>query len=342
METTRKDAREVKIGEAIAVFSLLGGKSAVEAIIEANRPIPPVKYSRYTLGQIAEAIPNMLGGEEVIDGLLEGRLKVERVDDTLVIKPAVRSLFDRHGRPIPPDGLRVTFRNNFNFGLPQPSINYGYRIARLADVGLATSITGSSFESIVRLLLSQLQDNEQTAKSLNGVWLPVVIPRTVFDDYGKVAERFISAAAFSYRQQFPRRTLINHLRGQLKEQIITKSGSRHYDELVTKVADNSVVGIYFPNPFHGFPIRSQLEQMNSLPKGFVLSGVIDTAIGWIMYSDFLGRDSRTPVYVCSANRWREDSLLCFSASDTNASFSQYLDSAVAVGRSSGGLLYIGQ
>src|SRR5690606_31531613 len=108
-----------------------------------------------------------------------GDLKVERSGDVLLVKTAVKPLFDKNGRRIPPAGLVAAVTDaNRKYRLDQPTIDYGQRLARFDGTGLVSFISGAEFEVRSNALLTQLRESEQGAKLLNGVYLPVVIPQT--------------------------------------------------------------------------------------------------------------------------------------------------------------------
>ncbi len=55
-------------------------------------------------GRVA-AFTKLVGGREVVEAVLSGDLTIERVGQILQIKEAVRPLFDKNGRRIPPPRL---------------------------------------------------------------------------------------------------------------------------------------------------------------------------------------------------------------------------------------------
>lgn len=341
---------DITIDEAVTVLDRLGGRSVVNAMV-AGQEIKLVKYGGFTLGQVEAGI-NALGGEQVMQGLISGALRARRVGEELLIEPACRPLFDRHGRRIPPDGLKGSVRDtSLGFHFEQPHSNY-QGLARLMDLGLLTEPCSTGvFMAHEDLLLRQLQGNKQVAGILNGVHMPVLIPRTQISDYGQSAERFIEAAAVSYRREFPDRSFAIDPQNQLAGKVSIVAGS-HHEQLVKEIARGCLPGIYFPNPLMGFSILAQHEQMSSLPAGFLLSGVIDTAVAWVMYPDIFGQPKVTghgqiaSNYDCSANQWQAPWSNCslhFLALSKKArvGYRNYESGSVAREDFSGGLLFAG-
>lgn len=298
------------------------------------------KYASWSFGD-TEALINALGEENAL-GLKSGDLTVERVGATLQIKEAIRPLFDKNGRRIPPRGLVANVCDpNREFRLDQPTLDYGARLARFEGMGLTPLILGADFEARAKELLQSLAQNEQTKNLLKRVHLPVVIPRTQVADLGQTTEELVTVAGKSYCREFPDRSFTNYRVGELAKRVAIVEGSR-YGWLLGRMAEEPVVGIYVPNPLQGYSVHAQREQMSTLPEGFILSGPLDTAMGWVMYPDVLGRDYKTPGYDCSAVQWQSSEYsLCFRADVGGACFAGGARLADAGGYCSGGLLFLG-
>jgi hypothetical protein len=191
------------------------------------------------------------------------------------------------------------------------------------------------------VLKAKLRSSAQLSNLLNCVHLEVVVPKTIVSDLGKSTKEFVAAAGISYQRQFPNRPFTNYRKDELECQVTIVPGSR-YERLIGSIEKSSLVGIYFPNPIQGFSVHAQREQMSNLPEGFILSGPLDTAIGWVMYPDILGRDNKTPAYDCSAVQWRSAGRsLYFEAGFGDATFGAGAGLRDAGSRCSGGLLFVG-
>jgi len=319
----------------VTILSLLNGEEGVAAILNGKQLETP-KYGSMTLGKF-EAIINLLGGQENAEAILRGEKDVTLVD-------AIMSLFDKNGRRIPPRMLNsAVCDRDGNFYLRQPDeLDLKERLDRFDGAGLNPCITLQEFSDSTKGLLRKIRENERIANLLKGVYLPIIIPYTATADYGRMLDTlFIPAVANSYRRQFANRNFIHYRKGDLEGKVTIVPGSRH-EQLVERIAKGSVVGIYFPNPLQGFSVDAQREQMSSTPEGLLLSGAIDTSMGWLMYPDILARDNNTPVYDCSANQWHSPtSSLHFEAYDGNANFAGRADLSHASSSYSGGLLFVG-
>ncbi|MEK9180733.1 MAG: hypothetical protein AAB871_00690 [Patescibacteria group bacterium] len=342
---------EITINEALALVGCLNGAEAVRAVLQ-GRELKPLEHGDIALGQVIAAV-SRLGGEESFLRLLSAhKLKIVWREEpgeepaplmSAVITELPAPLFDSHGRRIPPKGLlaKVCVPNR-GFHIEQPTtIDYAARYRRFEDTGLTAFLSVEEFEGRAEQLLEQLREDKLLASVLNGVYLPIIVPKTVIGDYGKSLEEFVLAAKQSYRGQYPYWGFTNHRKGELAKQITIVPGCRH-EQLVAAIAESTVVGIYFPNPLQGFSVDAQRGQMATLPESFQLSGGIDTSMAWVMYPDVLARDANIPYYDCSALQGLSFAYsLYFGADDALAYFDSRgnLDDACDI--YSGGLLFVG-
>ena len=302
--------------------------------------MPVYKYSGWSFGDV-EALINVVG-EENARALIAGDLVLQCNGQIVQIQEAIRALFDKNGRRIPPKGLVANVCDaDRDFHLNQPKLDYGLRLARFDQTGLVSFISAADFAARAEALITQLRENERTSNLLKGTYLPIVVPQTKVSDLGKSTEEFVTAAGDSYLRQFPDRAFNNYRKGELEKQVTIVLGSR-YQQLTKSIEKESVVGIYFPSCLQGFSVEAQREQMHSIPEGFILSGPLDTAMGWMMYPDVLGRDYKTPGNDCSAVQWRSPGgSLDFGALDDCADFGDGSLLSFARSRYSGGLFFLG-
>lgn len=291
----------------------------------------------WTIGDLNALVKN-LGGEEIARQIQKGGVKV-------VLEEALRTLFDKNGRRVP-QGLTASVCDaNKDFRLNQPELaeetDYANRLLRLHGcLSVDTGITAKQFEQETGRLLILIRDNPQVANITNRVWLPVVLPKLITDDLGAELEYYLTAVGNSYAKVFPDRKFYNHRKGTLAGEVKIVGGSRH-SQLIAKMKQEPVIGIYFPNPLQGFSVNASREQMATLPKGFVLSG-LDTVIAMIMYPDVLARDFNTPGLDLAAFSWRSvDYSLYFRADDAWLYFDCTGGLPFARGRYSGGLFFLG-
>jgi len=296
-----------------------------------------MKYGTVTLGQVEAAI-NKLGGQEVWDAWLRG-------EKTMTVEDTIQLLFERNGRRIP-QGLKAAVCDaKRDFRLDQPKLeveaDFANRIARLHDcLSMDTGVTAEQLKAETERLLVLIRENSQVANIVDGVFLPVVLPKFVTDDLGAELELYLAGVGNSYTKTFGDRKFYNHRKGTLASELNIVDGSRQY-QLVERMKQGPVIGIYFPSPLQGFSIKADREQMATLPEGFILSG-LDTAIAMVMYPDVLARDYRTPGLDLAAFSWRSsDYSLCFGASDDGLGFDYGGYLARAYSCYSGGLLFLG-
>ncbi len=282
-----------------------------------------------------KALGTKLGGLENVKAIIQGDKAVE-----IKIKDSVALLFDKHGRRIPKD-LENLVRDPFkDFHLEQPEIDYAERLIRFTDV---FHLSCAEFKKESKELIKKIKNNSQTSNLLNGVYLPIVLPQIKAKnfDYGRILEEvFLTAVGKAYKKQFPSRDFINYRTGDLQGKVSIIPESRH-DQLINKMKEDMVVGIYFPNPLQGFSILAAREQISTLSEDLILSGGFDTSAATAMYPDVLARDYRTPGYDLAALSWDSGGSLCFEASANELFFDCRTLLFDTRSRYSSGLLFLG-
>ncbi|MBI5072101.1 hypothetical protein HZB93_04425 [Candidatus Falkowbacteria bacterium] len=290
------------------------------------------KYPNWT-GRI-EALLNVLGGEEVVDALIAGTKVAE-------IKDAVRMLFDRHGRCIPPQGMKAEVVDaNRDFHLTQPEVNFAERLARLTRflTNGETPISAEEFERRTAEIVRRVKGDKLLVNLFCGVFLPIVLPQIAIGDYGKTLDlTLLPAVGRAYEAEFAGRKFYNHRQGTLAGEVTVVKGSRH-EALVAAIAAGPVVALYFPTALQGFSIPADLEQMAMLPDFVLPTGALEPAAAMVMYPDVLARDGQTPGLDCAALSWRGGSLY-FKADGDNLLFNG--GGLSARGNYSGGLVVLG-
>ncbi len=284
------------------------------------------------------AIVKKLGGRDNLWAVL-------RDEKTIIIKDAIKVLFDKHGRRIPESLQTNVCDANRNLRLDQPKlgeeVDFANRIMQLHGcLDIDTGITAEQLKTETERLLALIRDNSQVASIANGVWLPVILPQLTTDDLGTALEQYLEAVGNSYVKTFSDRKFYNHYKDTLANKINIVDGSRH-DQLIERMKQEPIIGIHFPNPLQGFSINASREQMSTLPEGFVLSGM-DTPIAMAMYPDILARDYNTPGLDMAALSWQStDCSLSLWAYNSLLDFDPTGYLANAYGLYSGGLLFLG-
>ena len=289
----------------------------------------------WTTGELNALVKN-LGGESIARGIQKGEIKINP-------KNVMKVLFDKNGRRIPKNFSSDVCDANRNFQLNQPKlkteIDYINRIVLLNEcLGIDTGITGKQLMAGTERLLTLIQDNYQIANIAKGVYLPVVLPQLMTDDLGTVLEQYLEAVGKSYANTFDNRKFYNHRKGILANNVKIISGSRH-NQLIKRMKQGPVKGIYFPSSLQEFSVNTSREQMLTLPEDFILSGM-DILIAMIMYPDILARDCHAPNLDMAAFFWQfiEDSL-GFDISDNHLDF-DCTNSLIQTSSSSSGLLLL--
>ncbi|MFA6304569.1 MAG: hypothetical protein WCV73_04965 [Patescibacteria group bacterium] len=228
-------------------------------------------------------------------------------------------LFDKYGRRIPPQDLKSAvsnsviehpeYRNHFLFrssvksGWSQYKPYYQERLAHLLEVGFSVDILPDVVEDRVNSLLSTIKLDKKIKNLLKGVYLWFVIPQMDIADLGEATKKFIKVAAASYCRRDPSYRQSEIEPSNLAGQVEITLNSR-YGQLIEKVSNGPVVGIYFPGSLQGYSENARQEQMESLPENCILSGPLEMAISSIMFPDVLEK-SFSANFHCSAIRSKD-------------------------------------
>jgi len=197
----------------------------------------------------------------------------------------------------------------------------------------------SDFKKTTETLLEMIRRDARLEPILNGVYIPIYLPKFEIEDYGLLVEKvLLPALKKSYETTFTDRSFVNSMSGKLRGQLASAAESRQ-ERLIDRMALGPVYGVLFPVALQGFSVLAAREQMASLPEGFVLSGVLDSCIAMSEYTDVLARDAKVPTLVCGGTTWQDNLALCFHPSDKDLRFC-VVDDAIAVGSFSPGLLYV--
>ncbi|MAG12746.1 hypothetical protein CL630_02965 [bacterium] len=283
------------------------------------------------------ALGNRIGGLESVIGTLQGEFEV-------ALKRVVNILFDKHGRRIP-KGLSANVCDaNREFYLRQPDLltetHYVNRMMRLRDMlGVNMNISAEEFKNETEHLLRLLRGDVLTANLTNGVYLPVVLPKLQHNDLGVELERCLAAVGKSYVGMFPEREFRNRREGALDGAVSIVPGSRH-KQLIKRMKKGPVIGLYFPSSLQGFSVDAAREQIASLPKGFILSG-LDIVIAMIMYPDVLVHDWGVRGFDLVALSWQSAEYSFFFAVGNDLPYFDNTYNCVDAYRGdSGGLLFV--
>ena len=285
-----------------------------------------------------EELKERLGGREIVDAILRG-------EKTVTIKDAFKVLFDKHG-----------FRSteglcDYNPGasaahpLSQQSLervtDYANRLQQLREcLGIDTGVTAQQFKTETERLLALIQGNRQVANILKGAWLPVVLPQLTVNDLGKAVKRYFEKIGKSYAKIFSGGKFLNYMEDELAGKVNIVDGSRQ-DQLIGKMREGPVIGIYFPNSLHGPSFCAQVEQMPGLPEGFILSG-LDAIIAMAMHLDILVRDfSWLTMTTSGFSVGDDDNPLQLIISDQEFTIGPTSQPTWSDRDASGGLLFIG-
>lgn len=227
--------------------------------------------------------------------------------------------FDDNGRRAPGEDARVFGRApSFYYRLNQPAIDYEFLLEKGKQFNFVPEgVTSSDFKSKAEALLEKIQANTAYANLMKGVKVPFITRRrTSGVDFGEELENsLLPSLQGSFAARFPNAHFkaVLQSNSKLPGNIFLDPASR-YQVLISAVEAGVVVGWYFPQALQEFDIRSQRNQMSSLPNlagaNVCLSGGIDICAAVAGVPDLLISDEfYTPILCMSAYVHRDPRLV---------------------------------
>ena len=203
-------------------------------------------------------------GEKVISGPLldkSGRLIPENVK-----APAIQSWRNYYRYNESPAGLRTVYNNVKN--------NTGSVLLDFQD-----------FESRIQNLYLHLQNDKTLFTLLKGQFLPFILPKLQYEDYGKnLDEVLLPALSEACKNSENIRYFKSHLTDKFSEKVKIIFDTRH-NQLFEKACSDTVCGFLFP-ALSGYSIPAALEAEKLLPKNVMLSGALDLTSGLVGMPEF--------------------------------------------------------
>lgn len=202
--------------------------------------------------------------------------------------------FDRSGRCIPLNGQTAHATTRAYFRLTPPVVDLPAihaRIARtLGDDGLPDL---AEFESRLAAARQRLADDPASRDLLEGIAIPLLLPRADHEDIGTaLEERYIPAVGQAFAEVLPDYTFINHHKAGLAGKLVAAAGGRHA-RLLARLGAEAVVGWYFPC-LTEYAIDAMRDRVEALPDTFLLAGGYDTCAALIACPDLLLNRSAYP------------------------------------------------
>lgn len=227
--------------------------------------------------------------------------------------------FDDNGRRIPGKDARV-FGNtpSFYYKLDQPEIDYALILKRSKQFNsVPADVLASDFKSKAEAVLEEIKLDPAYGDLLKGVKVPFIAARKARGvDLGEELEsELLPGLKESFNAQFPEA----HFKAVLQSNSelpgnVSLAPESRYQDLISAVEAGVVVGWYFPQALQEFDIRSQRNQMVSLPAltgaKACLSGGIDICAAVAGVPDLLISDEfYTPILCMSAYVHRDPRLV---------------------------------
>ncbi|HEC74403.1 MAG TPA: hypothetical protein ENI26_08525 [Methylophaga aminisulfidivorans] len=204
-------------------------------------------------------------------------------------------LFDEFGRCLP-TGLssHAHQKTRRYFLIDKPEIDYAASYQRLNQAfAISDALSQEQFEKRVSSILDGIANDESMKAILNGVKVPFILPKALYDDIGHAMDTvYLPAVASAFHTSFPKYEFKNHSANALNGQLKVADNSRHQNVL-EQMASDVVVGVYFPCLLE-YSVPAAVERISSLPKQFSLAGGFDTSAAFISMPNLLLRKEGYP------------------------------------------------
>ncbi len=206
------------------------------------------------------------------------------------------SYFDEFGRCVPANSLTTDAHKKTRryFQLTQPEVDYQKIYDRLNDrFNFADQLSVDDFKNRAEAILEKLRNDSDYSNITQGVAVPFILPKAVYDDIGATLENdYLPAVDKSFHEKFPDYSFTNHSPESLEGKLNVADGSRH-ENLLAAMKQDVVVGYYFPALLE-YSVPAAIEQIKLLPEQFLLAGGFDTAAAFIGSPDLLLRTDGYP------------------------------------------------
>lgn len=254
-----------------------------------------------------------------------------------------QGLFDEHGRA-DPRGLKAAahLKSRRYFDLDRPTSSLAEIHARITAELPGQYPDLRQFEAEVLRLRREIQADPATAWALRGVVVPFMLPQGCISDEGAALEEFyLGYVGRAFEQHQPGKVFKDHHRQSMTGLFKTVPGSRH-DQLLARLNAGPLVGLYLP-ALREFSVPAALERTDTLPKGWTLSGGIDTAAALIAEPSLLiRRHGYAPLLWTAALHSKPGEGHYFEAYGYDLTFNRRMHFDQCAETSTSGLSFIGR
>ena len=219
--------------------------------------------------------------------------------------------FNEIGRRIPGDGMRLFGKKPSNYyRLAQPKLDYQQILDRCKQYNIApVNLMAANFKSRAEVLLEKLNTSPAYANLLKGAHIPLVFQRSINSeiDLGTDLENTLLP---NLQDSFNACCPEAHFKAVLQSNSelpgnITLDPASRYQKFIDASQSAAVVGWYFPQATQEYDVKSQREQMTSLPEfdgaNICLSGGMDVCAALVGTPDLLiNNEFYAPILCLSA------------------------------------------
>lgn len=176
------------------------------------------------------------------------------------------------------------------------------------NFNLTKNISVDIFKKKIQDLYNQISLDEKIKNLIKGHSFPYILPIMKNRDIGENMQNiYLPALEKSFKNKFPNYDFINHIKYNLKNEVLIREGCR-YKEFLDSKPEEEKIGILFPC-LNEFSFQASKEAINLLPKQFYLCGSYEVMSCLIGMPEILYRKEKYPplLWLSSLYKKNEDS-----------------------------------
>ncbi len=185
----------------------------------------------------------------------------------------------------------------------QPTLDYNLRLLMAKKSGIRTPLSVQDFKKQSEQEMEKVAAMTNVGTHIHSPCLPIYLPSLDGKPFKQLVEELLAGVGNSFKRYCGGK-FDNRLSGTLERLLLMDDEDPSW-EIITALKTQSLVSLYFPIPLslQALPVQAQRYVIKGLPDGFTGSGLLEAAMGLIMYPDILVSDSISTGYCCPAASW---------------------------------------
>ncbi len=187
--------------------------------------------------------------------------------------------------------------------IAQPTLDFGLRLLMAKESGIRTPLSVQDFKKQSEHEMEKVAAMTNVGAHIHSPCLPIYLPSLDGKPFKQLVDELLAGVGNSFKRYCGGK-FDNRLSGTLERLLLMDDEDPSW-EIITALKTQSLVILYFPIPLslQAHPIQAQRHTIKGLPDGFAGNGLLETAMGLIMYPDIMLSDPISTGYCCPATSW---------------------------------------